>query len=85
MPTVLRVGAFRFFFYSNEGVPRKDPHIHVRGAGGEAKISLVPPCDIIESIGYSSHTLRTVAQIVLEHREALVRSYNEYFSQPGMV
>jgi hypothetical protein len=35
MPTVLRVGPYRFFFYSNEG--QEPPHIHVKAGGDEAK------------------------------------------------
>lgn len=38
MPTVLRVGRFRFHFYSNEG--REPPHIHVRASEGECKFWL---------------------------------------------
>ncbi|WP_302259934.1 DUF4160 domain-containing protein [Desulfovibrio piger] len=30
MPVILNIGAYRFFFYSNEGNPTKAPHIHVR-------------------------------------------------------
>ena len=37
MPVVLRYKGFRFFFYSNEGSPREQVHIHVLGAEGEAK------------------------------------------------
>ena len=35
MPTVLRVGRFRFFFYGNEG--QEPPHIHVKAGEDEAK------------------------------------------------
>lgn len=35
MPTVLRIGRFRFFFYSNENA--EPPHIHVKVAENEAK------------------------------------------------
>jgi hypothetical protein len=31
VPTVLRVGPYRFFFYSNEGT--EPPHVHVEAAG----------------------------------------------------
>lgn len=40
MPTVLRIGPFRFHFYSNEkGEP---PHIHVDFEDGDAKFWLEP-------------------------------------------
>ncbi|HJT34906.1 MAG TPA: DUF4160 domain-containing protein [Pirellulales bacterium] len=40
MPTVLRVGRFRFFFFSNEG--QEPAHIHVRAGSDEAKYWLEP-------------------------------------------
>ncbi|MFM7717768.1 MAG: DUF4160 domain-containing protein, partial [Microcystis sp.] len=33
MPTVIRIGHFRFHFYSDEG--SDPPHIHVRSPDGE--------------------------------------------------
>lgn len=38
MPTVLRIGSTRFFFYSNEGA--EPPHIHVEQGGAVAKFWL---------------------------------------------
>ncbi|MGZ5876149.1 MAG: DUF4160 domain-containing protein [Bradyrhizobium sp.] len=38
MPTVLRWGPYRAFFYSNEG--GEPPHIHVRSGDAEAKFWL---------------------------------------------
>jgi hypothetical protein len=40
MPAVLRVGRFRFFFFSNQG--DEPPHIHVKAAEHEAKFWLDP-------------------------------------------
>jgi hypothetical protein len=40
MPTVLKVGGWRFHFYSDEG--REPPHIHVECADGECKFWLAP-------------------------------------------
>lgn len=80
MPIVLTVGPYKFFFYSNEGSPVKAPHIHVRGGGGEAKFFLKPPCDVLESVGYTSSNLRTIRTLVYENREFLTGAYNEYFS-----
>ncbi len=38
MPTVLRWGRYRVFFYSNEG--GEPPHVHVRSGNRELKIWL---------------------------------------------
>ena len=40
MPTVLRIGSFRFHFYSDEG--QESAHIHVRTPDGECKFWLEP-------------------------------------------
>ncbi len=40
MPTVLRIGRLRFFFFSNES--QEPPHIHVKAAENEAKFWLDP-------------------------------------------
>jgi len=80
MPVVLTVGSYKFFFYSNEGTPLKAPHIHVRGGGGEAKLSLMPPCAVLENTGYTSSNLKTIRNLVYENREILTGAYHEYFS-----
>ena len=40
MPTVLRVGPYRFFFYAGNG--GEPPHVHVELDDSEAKIWLDP-------------------------------------------
>lgn len=40
MPTVLRVGRYRFYFFSNEG--QEPPHIHVKANSDQAKFWLDP-------------------------------------------
>jgi hypothetical protein len=38
MPTVLRLGGYRFYFYSHE--PNEPPHMHVDRGGSSAKFWL---------------------------------------------
>jgi hypothetical protein len=40
MPTVLRIGSFRFHFYSDEG--NEPPHMHIATPDGECKFWLKP-------------------------------------------
>jgi hypothetical protein len=40
MPTVLRIGSFRFHFYSDEA--NEPPHIHIETPDGECKFWLDP-------------------------------------------
>ncbi len=39
MPVILRIGRYRFFFFSNES--NEPAHIHVRASGDEAKYCLI--------------------------------------------
>jgi hypothetical protein len=77
MPTVLRVGPYRFFFYSSD---RAEPvHVHVEGAGGSAKFWL-GPVRLQGSRGFTRHELSRVYQLVVEQREHLVRAWHAYFN-----
>ena len=40
MPTVLRIGPYRFYFFSNEG--DEPPHVHVDRDAATAKVWLDP-------------------------------------------
>ncbi len=51
MPTVLKIGKFRFFFFSNEG--SEPMHIHVEPNEKYAKFWL-EPVQLARSIGYSA-------------------------------
>lgn len=42
MPTILRSGSYRFFFYSNEALPREPAHVQVERGDMEAKFWLRP-------------------------------------------
>jgi len=76
MPTILRIGAYRFFFYSNEnGEP---PHIHVQRDNKLAKFWLKPVM-MSSSIGFSSFELRRISKIVVQHKEELLEAWDEYF------
>lgn len=75
MPTVLRVGPYRFHFYSDE---RGEPaHIHVRTSDGECKFWL-EPIALAKNLGLAAHVLRTIEALVFEHQEYLREKYNEY-------
>lgn len=77
MPTVLRIGPYRFFFYSNEG--SEPPHIHVEHDGAEAKFWLLP-VEYCRSVGFSRKELRTIQEHVMEHQEQLRDAWHEHFS-----
>jgi hypothetical protein len=78
MPTVLRVGAYRFFFYSGD---RHEPqHVHVERDNRVAKFWINPVR--LESGGrFSGTEIRRIGDIVEDNREILVRTWNEYFNR----
>ena len=78
MPTVLRVGGHRFFFYSNEG--SEPPHIHVQKADKYAKFWL-QPIRVAESVGYTGKEIRNLQDIITEHLQLLLEAWHDHFTQ----
>jgi hypothetical protein len=76
MPTVLRIGAARFFFYSNER--GESPHVHVEEADAVAKFWL-EPVSLASTRGLRPRRLRELERIVVDHREAFLAAWNEHF------
>lgn len=76
MPTVLRIGRHRFFFFSNEG--NEPPHIHVETAENYAKFWLQPVA-LARSIGYNPKELRELRELVDERKSLFLRRWHEYF------
>ncbi|MBI2303459.1 MAG: DUF4160 domain-containing protein [Chloroflexi bacterium] len=64
MPTVLRLGKFRFFFFSNEG--DEPVHIHVESEDKYAKFWL-EPVQLAKSIGYSARELSEIRNLIVEN------------------
>jgi len=55
MPTILRIGPYRFFFYSNEcGEP---PHVHIQSQDKLAKFWL-KPVQLAKSIRFAPQELK---------------------------
>ena len=77
MPTVLRVGRFRFFFFSNEG--QEPAHIHVKAGDDEAKFWL-DPVQLVANHGFNGRELNQIQRAVKEHRDELLEAWNEYWS-----
>jgi hypothetical protein len=75
MPTILRDQGFRFFSFSLEsGEP---PHVHVEHGGKAAKYWL-DPVELANSDGFRSHELNRVRKLVIEHRDAFRRRWDEH-------
>ena len=78
MPTVLRIGPYRFFFYAGD---RDEPeHVHIERDDRVAKFWL-NPVRLQRSGGFGSGELNRIQRLVEDNREDLIRSWNEYFSR----
>ena len=76
MPTVFRIGPYRFYFYSHE--PNEPPHLHVDR--DEATIKLwLEPVEVAKSRGFRAHEIGGMVSLFEERREALLEAWNDYF------
>lgn len=75
MPTVLRSGPYRFFFFSNEGI--EPAHIHVKAGADEAKFWL-EPVDLAANYGFNVHELGAIRKLVETHQDDLLEAWYEH-------
>jgi Domain of unknown function (DUF4160) len=76
MPTVLRSGPYRFYFYSHE--PNEPRHIHVDRDDFSAKFWL-DPVQLAANFGFRAHELREIQSLVVSHRAQFLEAWNEFF------
>ena len=77
MPTVLRLGPYRFFFVSIDY--DEPPHVHVRRENMVAKF-WIDPVALQKAGGFSRTELNKIARLVNEKREYLLERWYEFFS-----
>ena len=75
MPTVLRSGPYRFYFYSHE--PNEPPHIHVDRDESSCKIWLSPVA-VSSNLGFSARELREVERLVQLNGVTLSECWREF-------
>jgi len=66
MPTVMKLGSYRFHFYSDEG--NEPPHIHVETPDGECNF-WVDPVRLARNKGISPQNIRQIERKIFEHRD----------------
>ena len=76
MPTVLRIGPYRFFFYAGD---RDEPtHIHVERDASIAKFWL-DPVRLENSGGFNRNEIGQIQRLAEENQAHLLRRWNEFF------
>jgi hypothetical protein len=79
MPTVLREGPYRFFFYSADS--EEPPHIHIEREVNKAKFWL-DPVQLERNSGFGPVEIRRIQGLVEDNSSLLLRSWNEFFESP---
>jgi hypothetical protein len=76
LPTVLREGRYRLFFYaSDRGEP---PHVHVEHEQKVAKFWL-DPVRLARTGDFSRAEILEIERMVAKNRERIVKAWNEFF------
>lgn len=76
MPTVLRIEAYRFYFYAGDG--GESPHVHIERDDCEAKFWL-DPVRLERSHRFRTKDILRVQRLVEQHRETLLEAWDEFF------
>lgn len=76
MPTLLRTGPYRVYFFSHE--PNEPPHVHVDRDDATCKFWL-DPIALASSFGFSPSELRRIHRLVSEHQVEFWRQWHDYF------
>ena len=80
MPTVLRSGPYRFYFWSHE--PNEPPHVHVDRDDRSAKFWLQPVA-LARNIGFRAHELLTIQAMVADQSADFLEAWHGYFGAGG--
>lgn len=76
MPTVLRMGPYRVYFYSHD--VSEPPHVHVDHDQQSAKFWLEPVC-LGRNLGFGAVELRRIERLVADHRDELLEAWHDHF------
>ena len=80
MPTVLRIGPYRLYFYSHE--LNEPPHVHIDRDDLSAKFWL-NPVGLARNLGFNARELRQIERIVTENETTLLEGWNGHFGIGG--
>ncbi len=78
MPTALRSGPYRFYFYSYDCRERR--HMHVDREDCSAKFWIDPDVTLADNHGYSRSELRDIERIARDNLEALRNEWDRFCS-----
>lgn len=76
MPTVLRSGPYRVYFFSHE--PNEPPHVHVDRDDSTCKFWLAPVA-LARNLGISARDLAQIERLIQQHQQSLLEAWNDHF------
>lgn len=76
MPTAIRVGPYRLYFYSHE--PNEPPHVHIDRDDFSAKF-WTTPVGLARNFGFRARELAEIERIVHDNQQRLVEAWHDYF------
>ena len=77
MPTLLRVGPYRFFCYA--GDREEPPLVHIERDRSEAKFWLVP-VRLQSNKGFSSSEMSRIQSLTEDNQQQLLEAWHDFFS-----
>jgi hypothetical protein len=77
MPTVLRSGPYRMFFYA--GDRSEPPHVHVERDDCRAKFWL-DPVRLQSSSGFDTKELNRLRKLIEDNQQHLLDAWDDYFN-----
>jgi hypothetical protein len=72
VPTILRIGPYKFYFYSHE--PNEPPHVHVDRDNLSAKFWL-QAVQLARNIGFSPRELNRLEALIRENQKELLEKW----------
>jgi hypothetical protein len=75
MPSRIRIGGYKFRFYSNEN--QEPPHVHVISAEKSVKVWIRTLK--FKRNGFNVRELNSILKLVEDNREQLLEAWNEHF------
>jgi len=76
MPTVLRSGPYRAFFYAGDRY--ESPHVHIERDRSKAKYWLEPVA-LVSSSGFSRGELMDIYRLISDQQVLLLGKWHDYF------
>ena len=77
MPTILRDNGYRFFFFSDEHLPK---HIHIEKGDSYVRIELLT-LSVTYSYRISQKEIRKLLKLVEQNKKMMIGAWDKYFDK----